>query len=502
MKRTISVVLLATLLLSACGGPSDSTSPKAETDSLVSEETTETQNKVAIENENENEKVAETDREELRLQAIKEAAQGVLFGIAYYGDPTKCEMTAEQALAYAQLMADGIAGIAFCDEWTEDTSIRFWDRGFSVPGYSGTYKTSRSCAVLGDFAGDGNPYLYLFDAEKDGSFTIYGWQNDTVKQLFDAEDWGGRSYSCLTSENIDHGLAQVHYSGTGGAADHMSEQHAFVNGTLVCVDSWHEYYDYNSDCWHIVKNGFDNIYSQAEFEALNAKEPTPQPVKTSPELKAYTGLSLDQVCGSPNTLREMIAALNEYAGTLSENSAAAVTIRDPSDRTVMAVEMLGVLNEYCDITDAALFDLDDNGTQELLVAHFDNFMPECDVYFWNDGTLSKETYGHGLTDRIAIIQNKKTGEYGIFSGAYTDATDEAFCYPSGNFSLLLLSYEGERAPSYHRYENGDYENRIDLTEKQYYTEHNNHTIIREFNTSPWDSTGELESIKATLLSMN
>lgn len=492
MKRVISIVLLtALLLLSACAGKSESTSSEPVT---VPEETTDTQSGTVSKNDSTPPPVSE--------ESPLQAAQGILSGIAYYGDLSKCEMTVEQALAYAQLMADGIAGIAFYDEWNEETTIRFWDHGFSADGYGGPYKTSRDCAVLGDFSGDGNPYLYLFDAEKDCSFTIYGWQNGTAKQLMDVEDWGGRSFSYLTSENIGQGLAQLHYSGTGGAADHMSEQYAFVNGDLICVESWHEYYDYTDSCWHIVENGEDQTYSQEEFDALYAQQPEAGPTKTSPELQAYTGYSLTQVCDAPNTLREMIAALNEYATTLSGNTADRVTLREPSEQLIMATDMLGVLNGYWDVTDAVLFDMDGNGTQELLVAHFDNFAPECDVYFWNDGALSKQTYGGGLTDHIRIIQNRNTGEYGIFTGAYTDATDEAFCYPSGRFSLLLLGYEGEREPSYHRYENGNYENRIDLTEDEYYAELAQHEIIREFNTNHWDSTGELDTVKAALRSMN
>ena len=34
----------------------------------------------------------------------------VLREIPYYGDPDQCAMTAEQALAYARLLADGLAG--------------------------------------------------------------------------------------------------------------------------------------------------------------------------------------------------------------------------------------------------------------------------------------------------------------------------------------------------------------------------------------------------------
>ena len=162
MKRVLSIILLSTLLLSACGGQPETTPPEPVPDPVVSEEKNDTQNEVATEsktenepeNTSENDRISEEDLEELRLQEIKGSAQSILARVAYYGDPAKCEMTAEQAAAYAQLMADGIAGMEFYNEWNEETTIRFWDRGFWVSGYGGPYKTNRASVVLGDFAGD------------------------------------------------------------------------------------------------------------------------------------------------------------------------------------------------------------------------------------------------------------------------------------------------------------------------------------------------------------
>lgn len=501
MKRVIFVVLLA-ILLSACGGKQAGTPPEPVPHPSVSEKTTDPHNEIVTETENENNTPPEEPSlEKLRLQTLKKSAQDILSGVAYYGNPAKCEMTAEQAIAYAQLMANGIAGVEFYDEWTEEISIRFWDRGFSVLGYGGPYKANRASVILGDFAGDGNPYLYLFDGEKDGCFTIYGWQNDTIKLLFDFDTWMGRSYAHLTDQDIVQGLAQLSYSGTGGAADHLSEQYSFVNGASDCVSSYHEYYDYESDCWHIVENGVDQTFSAEEYETLDARGPTPRPIKTSPELQAYTGPSLDEVCNAPNTLREMITALNHYVQTLSEGTLDTVTIREPSDTTVMATEMLGALDEYYEITDAALFDMDDNGKQELLVVHFDQNIPRCDVYTWNNSTLSKTDYGHGMVDDIGIVQNQQTGEHGIFTGSYTDETNESFYYPSGKISLLYLGFEGEQDPFYCSYENDDYENKTELMEESYLAQRDEHKSVHTFNTNPWDGTGKLDAVKATLRSM-
>ena len=104
-RKTIALMTALTLSvsLSACG---DKTALQAEIPDTTSvEETAETTEEAEVTEE-------ESTKEEETIPEItqEEKVQSALGEMPYYGDTANCKMTAEQATAFAQLIADGLAG--------------------------------------------------------------------------------------------------------------------------------------------------------------------------------------------------------------------------------------------------------------------------------------------------------------------------------------------------------------------------------------------------------
>ena len=85
-------------------------------------------------------------------------------------------MTAEQAAAFAQIIADGLAGdFSFRGGYSNyDYDILTWSEPFQVFAFDMEQpaEIDRFHVMLGDFAGDGVPYLYLYGSQEPSSFEV------------------------------------------------------------------------------------------------------------------------------------------------------------------------------------------------------------------------------------------------------------------------------------------------------------------------------------------
>ena len=107
-RKTIALMTALTLVfsLSACG---DKTASQAEIpDTSSAEESTEE----TIEETEVTEEESTGEEETIPEISPEEKVQSALGEMPYYGDTSKCAMTAEQATAFAQLIADGLLGIS------------------------------------------------------------------------------------------------------------------------------------------------------------------------------------------------------------------------------------------------------------------------------------------------------------------------------------------------------------------------------------------------------
>ena len=114
-KTTALITVLALAVgLSAC---KHKPVPQADTANTVSMEETE--------------ETAEETEEEVTPEEQLRTALG---GMPYYGDAAGCKMTAEQAAAFAQIIADGLAGdFSFRGGYSNyDYDILTWSEPFQV----------------------------------------------------------------------------------------------------------------------------------------------------------------------------------------------------------------------------------------------------------------------------------------------------------------------------------------------------------------------------------
>lgn len=160
-------------------------------------------------------------------------AKKLLDRMPYYGDPNKCTMSTEQARAYIQLLKDGVAGEMPIPPGYSDvllTRTIYWDQPFRAQGYSGEYLTDRNAVMLGDFANDGNPFMYLASSRVDSSFEIYGWTNHTVRLAANEEGYRGRFSGCLFEDN--DGTVKMYEYSSMGAGTYGETISSFSNGKM------------------------------------------------------------------------------------------------------------------------------------------------------------------------------------------------------------------------------------------------------------------------------
>lgn len=321
-RKTIALMTVLTLLvsLSACG---DKTAPQADTLDMTSAEETTEEAEVTEESTPEEEPTPEITPEEKLQSAIGE--------MPYYGDTANCKMTAEQATAYAQLIADGLAGdFSFRGGYNEEIfNITSWSEPFhinQVDAYINEYETNRSNVIVGDFSGEGVPYLYIFSNTEPSSFEVYGWNNNKTALVCSEEKYL-RENSSLSEQNNgtikvvkEYFNTEVQCGDEYWWADILWEEYNFTGENLeqICERALAKPDPLdNSGMFYIVENGEQTgEVTDEEYEAYIEKE-------THQHTLPYTCFYEMTPC----TLEEMVNYLNAYASVMSDGQSVPVEIK-------------------------------------------------------------------------------------------------------------------------------------------------------------------------------
>lgn len=264
----------------------------------------------------ETEPTTETATPEETKISQEEMLRSALGRMPYYGDMSKCAMTAEQATAFAQLIADGLAGdFGFRGGYNDSYDIVSWSDPFQFYISDGIMEwvrtTDRMNVIVADFVGNGIPYLYLYSSLEPSSFEIYGFTDGGIKLAVDAE-WFYNGWSYLYEDNFDEG--KVKFIEAGGHTTHFYTMYSFFEGATETDRNWEAASDV--DGWHIYENGTEtNVYSNEEYEALWNKA-------NHTHALPYTCLYDMQPC----TLEEMINYLNTYASVMGNGQSVPVEI--------------------------------------------------------------------------------------------------------------------------------------------------------------------------------
>lgn len=264
-------------------------------------------------------------------ETTEEKVQSAIGEMPYYGDTASCKMTAEQATAYAQLIADGLAGdFSFRGRYDEEIfSIISWSEPFhinQVDAYINEYETNRSNVIVGDFSGEGIPYLYIFSNTEPSSFEVYGWNNNKTALVCSEEKYL-RGNSSLSEQNDgtikvvkEYFNTEVQCGDEYWWAATLWNEYDFTEGSLKQI------YERalakpdpldNSGMFYIVENGEQTgEVADGEYEAYIEKE-------THQHTLPYTCF-YDM---TPCTLEEMVNYLNAYASVMSDGQSAPVEIK-------------------------------------------------------------------------------------------------------------------------------------------------------------------------------
>ena len=316
-RKTIALMMALTLSasLSACG---EKPALQADTPDTTSvEETAETTEEAEVTEE-------ESTPEEEPTPEItpEEKVQSAIGEMPYYGDTASCKMTAEQATAYAQLIADGIAGdFSFRGGYDESiiSDIVSWNEPFYIYEYDNAIEVDRNCVILADLSGDGVPYLYLYSSNNSkDSYEIYGWTDNTAKLAFDVEANAREGYYLYEDEN-DQGKMKLTYEGAWGMAEEFIT-YSFVNGvTKEVYTRMEELKEDNS--WHVTENGVEiNVYTQEEYDTLTAERGQEKAHEHTLPYTCFYDMT-------PCTLEEMVNYLNVYASVMSDGQSVPVEIK-------------------------------------------------------------------------------------------------------------------------------------------------------------------------------
>ncbi len=240
----------------------------------------------------------------------------------YYGDTSKCAMTAEQATAYAQLIADGLAGdFSFRGGYDENLyDIVSWGEPFHInqdDGYINEYETDRAKVMLGDLSGNGVPYIYILSSVEPSSFEVYGWKENTVSLISSGEKYLQESYELLEQEDGtirfvgQASNTEVYCGDEIWWAAVLWEESDFIEGglTQVCERALAKPNPLDdSGFFAVIENGEKTgECPDEEFEAFLEKEPHQH---TLPYTCFYDI--------TPCTLEEMINYLNVYAAAMGD----------------------------------------------------------------------------------------------------------------------------------------------------------------------------------------
>jgi hypothetical protein len=241
-------------------------------------------------------------------------------------------MTAEQAAAYAQFIADGMEGKVEMPKGPMGIPVPdqvFWDTPYEVDDtYGGTYLTDRKNVMLADFAEDGNPYLYVYSSMTEDSFEVYGWDGNTVKLLVNQE--GINRVGSYLLEYPD-GKVKACRKGSSGAGDSDVEIYMFGGGTIEKSYSLRVMED--GQGVHCIENGEETLYPAGSYGLAYEKLENAAPHREEhTHMMPYTCFYETQ----PSALTEMMDGLNQYAvllngGTVpSESQAEADAAEEPT----------------------------------------------------------------------------------------------------------------------------------------------------------------------------
>lgn len=338
---TASAALLLAVGLSACSNHAAETAEISETaetaeaaDVEETEEIEEEPEQTAAEAKPRKEEETKKDT----AQEEREKLEAALGKMPYYGDAAQCKMTAEQATAYAQLIADGLAGdFSFRGGYEgHEVDIRSWGEPFEVYEYvkyfpETAYMTDRADVMLGDFAGDGIPYLYLscsldpdaYECVAD-SFEVYGWVDHAAKLAVDA-GWYAEGECCLYEDENEEGKIKF-YDYYHGETTDGADIYSFSQGTIKEDSQWWAVADTGSGYgsgWTVTENDVEMaVYTNEEYYALLDE----QERKLAGQIHTHT---LPYACFydmEPCTLEEMVNYLNAYAAVMSNGQSVPVEI--------------------------------------------------------------------------------------------------------------------------------------------------------------------------------
>ena len=335
-RKTIALMTALTLVfsLSACG---DKTASQAEIpDTSSAEESTEE----TIEEAEVTEEESTGEEETIPEISPEEKVQSALGEMPYYGDTSKCAMTAEQATAFAQLIADGLAGdFSFRGGYYKDYSILTWGEPFYATTVNlDNVLIDKLGVILADFAGDGIPYLYLYNnAENywENYWEIYGWKGNKAELTFEKVLNTYTLYDLYEDEEGQIKLSEE----SPMSMSHCISRYSFGNGTME------EIYTYSEDVLedgntHVMENGVETaVYTPEEYSQYN----TPflgDYVENHNHTLPYTCLYDMPPC----TLEEMVNYLNVYATAMSDGQSVPVEIKkvDSSENNDNASEIEGI----------------------------------------------------------------------------------------------------------------------------------------------------------------
>lgn len=325
----------------------------------------------------------------------------VLREIPYYGDPDQCAMTAEQALAYARLLADGLAGT---DAGSHCALVGagsvYWDASYTVMSHAGEYQTDRANAILGDFAGDGQPYLCVLSSEHpDCCFDIYYDAGDgTARFVYGDETYGNRVYTTFCLD--ENGKMYITTGGPTDAANFYTRRLGISGGEPQTLHSRDEAYDQEAGTVLVTDDGTQTAYSIEEWNTGDASQNWEE---------------LPNTTYSPIPLRDMIGFLNQYAAAMG--SSESVIAEERADGSQAALAMLAAMETALSDGsggmkgDARLVDLNGDGLTELVTCNGSQAL----LFYWQEDALQTRDIGWvmGSETEWWLCRDPESGEMGI-----------------------------------------------------------------------------------------
>ena len=221
------------------------------------------------------------------------SAEEVLTAINYYGNPEGCQMTGEQARAYAELLHDR----------------QFVYGAEEQPGV---------WILLGDFSGDGNPYLYVnpfhHERSKAGKWMttvidateIYGWKDGTAHVIYEQTE----GVPTLEKQSRLTNFVLLSDRQRPNATDWYGNYYDFRDGEIHQIYQWEKYFDFEEELWYFMEMGNTVTYTSEEYYAL------PSALRNDPISRGV--VIADEVgpsdrSGTITSVVDMVEALNLYA---------------------------------------------------------------------------------------------------------------------------------------------------------------------------------------------